>query len=145
MFQMTQMISKPKRITKSYLTLLNLVFTNKPDRITKTYNLITGLSDHNLTLAARKLILRDHNQHTKKYNPNISFIPKKDLALIRKEIKETRRTDISDNKSCEQASNDLMMSFKAIVLRYTKTRSKKLNTKHNLPWFDIHLWDIMKK
>lgn len=146
MFQMTQMISKPTRITKSSQTLLDLIFTNKPDRITKTYNLITGLSDHNLTLAARKLTKsRYRNQNTTKNNPNISFIPKKDLALIGKEIKETRWTDISDNKSCEQASSDLMMAFKAIVLKYTKTRSKKQNTKHNLPWFDSHLWDIMKK
>ena len=112
MFQMTQMLSKLTRLTKSFQTLLDLIFTNKPDRITKTYNLITGLSYHNLTLAARKLTKsRFQNQHTTKNNPNVSFIPKKDLTLIEKEIKETRWTDISDNKSCEQASNDLMMAY----------------------------------
>lgn len=51
---MTQMIHKPTRITKSSQTL-DLISANKPDRIIKTYSLITGLSDHNLILAARKL------------------------------------------------------------------------------------------
>lgn len=54
-FLMTQMVNKSTRLTKSSRTLLDLIFTNKAKRITKTYNIITGLSDHNLTLAARKL------------------------------------------------------------------------------------------
>lgn len=52
---MTQMIHKPTRISTSSQTLIDLIFANKPDRIIKTYNLITGLSDHNLILATRKL------------------------------------------------------------------------------------------
>lgn len=85
---MTQMIRKPRRITK-------------PDSITKTYNLTTLLSVS---------IYQSHygNQHTMKNYPNISFIPKKDLALVEKELKETRWSDIS----CEQASDDLMIACK---------------------------------
>ena len=48
------MIEKATRITKTSQTLIDLVFTNKADRIGKVYNLITGLTDHNLTLIARK-------------------------------------------------------------------------------------------
>lgn len=33
----------------------DLIFSNKPERIIKSYNLLTGLSDHNMTLIARKL------------------------------------------------------------------------------------------
>lgn len=54
-FYFTQMIGKATRITKTSQTLIELVFTNKADHISKVYNLITGLSDHNLTLVARKL------------------------------------------------------------------------------------------
>lgn len=49
------MVNKPTRLKKSSQTLLDLILTNKANRITKTSNLITGLSDYNLTLAARKL------------------------------------------------------------------------------------------
>ena len=51
----SQMIEAPTRITKNTRTLIDLIFTNKPDRIIKTYNLVTGLSDHNMTLIVRKL------------------------------------------------------------------------------------------
>lgn len=54
-YLLNQIIKGPTRITKSSKTQLDLIFTNKPERITKSYNLITGLSDHNLTLVARKL------------------------------------------------------------------------------------------
>lgn len=53
-FNLNQLIKEPTRIAKSK-TQLDLIFTNKPERIIKSYNLITGLSDHNLTLVARKL------------------------------------------------------------------------------------------
>lgn len=46
-----QLIAKPTRITRHSETLIDLIFTNRPERITKTYNLITGLSDHNMTLS----------------------------------------------------------------------------------------------
>ena len=73
-YQMIQMINKPTRITSSSQTLLDLIFTNKPVRIIKTYNLITGLSDHILTLAARKPTgSRYRNQISLKNNPYISL------------------------------------------------------------------------
>lgn len=79
-FQMSQMISSPTRLTSSSQTLLDLIFTNKPDRMTKTYNLITGTSDHNLILVARKLSkMRYKNQNAMEGGKYISFIPKKNL------------------------------------------------------------------
>ncbi len=54
-YNLQQLIRGPTRITKNSSTVLDLVFSNKPERITKSYSLITGLSDHNLTLVARKL------------------------------------------------------------------------------------------
>ena len=78
-FQMTQMINKPTRITKSSQTLLDWIFfTNKADRITKTYSLITGLLDHKLTLSARKLPkTRYRNKNQMGKNSKLPFIPKK--------------------------------------------------------------------
>jgi len=80
-FQMMQIIHKPTRITKSSQTLLDLIFTNKPDRIRKIYNLITGLSDHNLTLVSRKLSkTRFKNQNSMNRN-SMPFITSKDMAF----------------------------------------------------------------
>lgn len=54
-YYLEQLIKGPTGITKCSSIQLDLFFSNKRERITKSYNLITGLSDHNLTLVARKL------------------------------------------------------------------------------------------
>ena len=131
-FQMTQMIYKPTRITKSSQTLIDLIFTNKPDRIKKTYNLITGLSDHNLTLASRKLTkARYRNQNPMREKSSMPFISQKDMAIIENEIKQLNWSDTIGNISCEQACTDLMSAVKDILLKYTKIRGKKPNAKRN--------------
>lgn len=54
-FHLEQLIKRPTRIAKYFRIQIDLIFTNKRERIIKSYNLITGLSDHNLSLCARKL------------------------------------------------------------------------------------------
>ncbi len=54
-YNFQQIVKTPTRITRNSKTLIDLIYTNREERITKTYNLITGLSDHNMTLAVRKL------------------------------------------------------------------------------------------
>lgn len=49
-FQLTLGVENPTRPTTSLKTFLDFISTNKVDRISKTYNLITGISDRNLTL-----------------------------------------------------------------------------------------------
>jgi len=139
-FQMMQIIHKPTRITKSSQTLLDLIFTNKPDRIRKIYNLITGLSDHNLTLVSRKLSkTRFKNQNSMNRN-SMPFITSKDMAFIENEIKQVNWYDKIGSMTCEPASADLMSTIKDITLKYTKKRGKKTNKKYNLPWFNTNLW-----
>lgn len=54
-FNLTQMINAPSRMTNSSSTQIDLIFSNKSERMIKSYNFITGLSDHNLILMARKV------------------------------------------------------------------------------------------
>jgi len=54
-FELTQLIDGHTRITNVSKTQIDLIFSNKPERIIKSYNLLTGLSDHNMTLIVRKL------------------------------------------------------------------------------------------
>lgn len=108
-FQMTQMMYKPKRITKSSQTLKDLIFTNKPDRIKKTYNLITGFSDHNLALASRKLTkARYRNPNSMRENSSMPFISQKDMALIENKIKQFNLSNSIGNMPCEQACANLI-------------------------------------
>ena len=52
---LTQLIQGPTRVTNSSQTQIDLIFTNRPERITASFNMLTGLSDHNITLMVRKL------------------------------------------------------------------------------------------
>ena len=105
--------------TKSSQMLLDLIFTNKPDRIRKIYNLITGLSDHNLTLVSRKLSkTRFKNQNSMK-GKSMPFIAPKDMALIENEIKQINWHDTIGSMPCEPACADLMSTIKGIILKGT--------------------------
>jgi len=52
---LTQLINGPTRVTSSTRTQKDLIFSNQPKRIVKSFNMLTGLSDHNMILIARKL------------------------------------------------------------------------------------------
>ena len=126
MFQMTQMFFNPSRITKSSQTLIDFIFTNKPDRIKKTYDLITGLSDHNPTLALRKLTKACYrNQNSMREKSSMPFISQKDMALIENKIKQLNWCDTIGYISLEQACTDLMSTVKDILLKYTKNKGQK--------------------
>ena len=64
---LSQLIKGPTRITQSTRTQIDLVFSNRPERTSKTYNMITGLSDHNLTLVVRKLTKKRFSSSTKEH------------------------------------------------------------------------------
>lgn len=71
-FKYKQLIGRPTRITRKSETLIDLTFTNRKDKITKTYNLITGLSDHNMTLIVRKLTKKRLVHHKKNRKSNFN-------------------------------------------------------------------------
>ena len=143
-FNLTQMIRNPTRITSSTTTLLDLIFTNKSDRVNKIYNLITGLSDHNLTLVSRKLPnTRYRNQNREK--TYISLIPKRDMELLDTEINTTVRNGLVGGQDCEQASSTLKNAITQILTKYTKRQPRKFKSKKTLPWLSERLWLLMKE
>ena len=67
------------------------------------------------------------------------------VVNIENEIKHTNWNNIIENKTCDQSCNDLVSAFKVILLKFTKSKARKSNTKHTLPWFTTALWDLMRK
>ena len=82
-----QMIVGPTRITRQTKTLIDLVFTNRPERITRTYNLITGLSDHNMTLTVRKLMKKRLQYFGKPDHEYNSFFRKVKFCNLKENLK----------------------------------------------------------
>ena len=144
-FNLTQMIDKATRITKTSQTLIDLVFTNKADRITKIYNLITGLSDHNLTLVARKLSkARYRNLHKIDSNEHVSYIPRKDYEVFNNEIRQSNWSETVNEKNCCAAAEDFTKTLQQLVLKYSKVKKLKKRGKNPLPWLNNDLWKLMR-
>jgi endonuclease/exonuclease/phosphatase (EEP) superfamily protein YafD len=75
-----QMVKGPTRVTRTSKTMIDLIVTNRPERITRVYNLLTGLSDHNMILVARKLTKQRFQQFANKSKPRNQVIPKNKIV-----------------------------------------------------------------
>ena len=58
LFQMTQLITNPTRVTKNTSTLVDWLLTNKPESICNSGVIHLGVSDHSLIYGCRKIVLR---------------------------------------------------------------------------------------
>ena len=61
LYQLTQLIKDPTRITKSTQSLLDVCITSTPEKVTYSGILHLGISDHSLIYAIRKLNSRPNN------------------------------------------------------------------------------------
>jgi len=75
----------------------------------------------------------------------ITFIPKKDLQLVEKDLKQTKWGNILEKTSCEQGCHGLILAANYILTKYSKNKERKRHTKLNLPWFNYIIWDMMKE
>lgn len=100
-FNLNQLIKGPTRIAKSSKTQLDLIFANKPERIIKSYNLVTGLSDHNLTLVARKLTKNRFKNNIVTSTNVFHCIPKGKLVAFDEEIADLKWNDILSSKDID--------------------------------------------
>lgn len=96
------MINGPTRITNSTRSQIDLIFSNRAERILKTFNMLTGLSDHNLILVARKISSKGFNSFIRKYD---SYgIPKCKLDDFRRVIHQIKWDDLLTGKDQEDDS-----------------------------------------
>lgn len=139
------MIETPTRITRNTQTLIDLISANKPDRIIKTYNLVTGLSDHNMILIARKLTKK---RMTRFLNPNQYLfkleIPRKNQTEFENELKGVNWDELQQYDQVNDCCNKLMSTIESIVDKYTK-KLKKSQRKFQLPWMNDNIRKLMKR
>ena len=62
-YQLTQLIKEPTRITSTTSTLIDVILTNEPSRVLASGVLHVSISDHNLIYAIRKFALPSRNTH----------------------------------------------------------------------------------
>ncbi len=141
-YNLTQMILGPTRVTQSTRTQIDLIFSNKPERITKCYNLVTGMSDHNLTLIVRKLTKQRflYKQEGKSF---FNIIPKSLVGQFEEKLKHLDWNDVLQSGDIENAFNTMMDRVNNTKNEFSKNVS--YSNKINLPWLNEHLWKLMKQ
>lgn len=121
-FKYMQMINKPTRITRHTETLIDLIFVNRPERITKTYNLITGLTDHNMTLVVRKLIKKRFINHNKAENKmETTGIPKAKRNSFENELNQINWNSITAETDLNLSASKFVTKLNDVINKYTKT------------------------
>ena len=105
--------------------------------------MVTGLSDHNLTLIAKKLT--KSRFHLK---PNIKSsqlrIPKRDVDEFDREIKNTNWDQIIAGVDVDNDTNVLMSTIQNIK-RFLKKSKSKRNSRYTLPWISSDITRLMKE
>lgn len=125
-FDLQQMINGPTRLTNSTRSQIDLIFSNRADRILKTFNMLTGISDHNLILFARKLSSKRLNSFVRKHD---SYgIPKHKLNDFRRAVLQiewdellTRTDQDEDRQMFSKKLERTMTDFSCIL----KPKNKK--------------------
>lgn len=140
-----QLIAKPTRITRHCETLIDLIFTNRPERITKTYNLITGLSDHNMTLIVRKLTKKRLLYH-KNIDPKTKTtgIPNRNINDFESELNQIDWDIVTKELDLNKSANKFVITLNNLIKKFTKTWTSRPK-KQSLPWFNSEIWQLMKK
>ena len=126
-FDLTQLVNGPTRITKTTSTKIDLIFSNRPNRIDKSFNMLTGLSDHNLTLIARKLT-------KKRFTP---FVQEQESLSIPKNMQDGFKSAVQNidweavlmGNSLENDSQGFMQKLQSVIDNFTcrqKRRKKKI-------------------
>lgn len=134
----------PTRVTSSSQTQIDLMFTNRPERIMKTYNLLTGISDHNITLLARKLTRKrfDSRVQTK---CNSQRIPKNEMNNFENALRQIDWSSLLHSEDIRNSSDMFLTTINKIISSFTRKVKNKSRQKMTLPWLNDALWQQMKE
>ena len=64
MYQLSQVLDKPTRITMTTSSLIDHIVTNTPEKISYSGVIHTGISDHSLVFAIRKISVVKKHEHS---------------------------------------------------------------------------------
>lgn len=123
---LSQLIKGPTRITQSTRTQIDFVLSNRPERISKSFNMITGLSDHNLSLVTRKLTRKRFSpSNTKEHEALI--IPINMQEHFKSTIHSFKWTDLLLEKDLSEGSQIFSSKVQSI------------------PWINADILNLMKE
>lgn len=139
-----QMVKGPTRITRMSKTMIDLMVTNRAERVTKTYNLLTGLSDHNMTLIVRKLTKQRLPIFINEHKSGNAVIPKNKLPQLENELNHIDWNDVLQTNDLDDCCNTLIKTLTELIEKYIKIFKCK-RRRVTLPWLNNDIRQLIKK
>ncbi len=128
-FDPTQVVRGPTRITNSSKTQIDLIFTNRPERIVKSFNMLTGLSDHNLTLVTRNLTKKRFHPCARE-KKEIITIPKSKYQNFVASANQIQWDDILLFSDYEKDSQIFLKTLERTIREFTQKNQAQTTQKH---------------
>ncbi len=105
----------------------------------KTYNLLTGISDHNITLLARKLT-RKHFDSRVQTKCNSQRIPKNEINYFENALRQIDWSSLLHSEDIRNSTDMFITTINKIISSFTKKVKNKSRQKMTLPWLNDALW-----
>ena len=134
-YQLTQLINVPTRITPNSSTLIDVILTNEPSRIITSGVLHIGISDHSLVYAVRKFAIPSNNTH--KYVTTRSF-KNFDANKFKSDLVKINWNSIHDQDSPDEMLERWYELFTHISNKHTPIRTRRVRNK-KAPWLTPEL------
>ena len=134
LYQLTQIIDDPTRVTKSKKSLLDVCITSSPDKIIQSGVVHLGISDHSLIYATRKLnsVIKGNSQNSVKFRNFRKFNDESFLS----DLYMLPWVELD----CKQNVDEMWECWKTLFLqvldKHAPKRLKRLRKKGNVPWFN---------
>ena len=130
LYQLSQLIDKPTRITMSTSSLIDHIVTNTPEKISDSGVIRTGISDHSLVFAMRTFSVIKKQEHTVEIRNMKNFNEEKFIAELSKQEWEYVYFFADDPNVMWEIWKKIFLEVldKHAPLQHKKLRSKKV------PW-----------
>lgn len=106
--------------------------------------MLTGLSDHNITLLVRKLTKKQFAKSTKT-NQIDDKIPKKEMINFENAINQIDWSDLLTSEDIENSCSTFLTTINEIRITFTRKVKHKYGQKRTLPWLNDTVWQQMKE
>ena len=140
-YQLTQIINKPTRITVTSKSLIDLIFTNQESRVVSHGVIDCGISDHCLVYVVRKIAVPTNNRH--KYITTRSFKNFNSSFFIQ-ELQSLPWGDIEFLDSPDEMWDVWKQLFTSVANKHAPLKTKRVRHKVS-PWLTPDLKGMIIK
>lgn len=142
LYNLTQLINEPTRVTEFSSTLIDHIFTNTPDKVVCSGVSHVGISDHSLIYAFRKLSVGTSGKghFTINYRKFKNFDP----IRFRNDISLQNWSYINEFENPNDMWNAWKTTFNSVAEKHAPLHTKRVKASKS-PWITSHLKDEMHK